>query len=463
MPHREQEWVAPPRESVFADTDSLVDEPATALYTTAGDLEREVFSRRANALEALVVIMTLLGAAWGVGYYLGILRGMDVANTASQFILVFGVVYMLVIAPVLHRDQVVSRGLGSPAMSVSLLSAGPVWRRVILALMMIAIFWGICGLTYVYWPNIVARAGFRETLLFDLHRAYPGRFVVFGIGGLAAAGVVLFAVRYDNFFPAFRAALTIILPLLVLMLAIAWLLHGAHAFAGLQPRAWAESVLRQVCLGFALELVFSAYFGTRLRKAFGPPAIAPRRPPIRRWLLKAALIGMNLAIVVYLASLFGLRLSHGVERIPLSIPLTIAAVFLPIGFAYGLIYCVSRERLLVATLVASIYAAMHMDSYFLAAGAGLMGISIAYVFMQDRNRNLAAVAMVHGALGSTFRELFGSGRFGQLDVRTAIGPQNIEYPTPEILVVPCLWVAAYGCIALWCWRNLSAEEPSETV
>ncbi|MFP4501495.1 MAG: hypothetical protein ACLFTT_10895 [Candidatus Hydrogenedentota bacterium] len=460
--------VQPPREegptiSDESDADSMSEEWAPALRTPAGELERETLSRRENAVEGLAFITLILVALWGVGYYLGVLRAFDPANTVTNVLLVGGGLYLLLIAPFLHRDTSRSWGLGSPRTVLRLLEAGPRWRRGLFAAVLVVLFAGLNCVLYLYWPEVMRFLELDDTLLGKVHRAYPGRFVVFAIGGVLSAGIVLGAVRYDNFLVAFPMVLQIALPFLLLLAVVAWHARGPAAFSAIHVRPWLLGIFGYGACAFAQQLIFSGYLGTRFRKAFAP-APSPAYPPrAGRALLTSVLVGANIALGVYIFALIGLRLRHGVDAVPLRMPLSLALAVLPFALVYGWFYARARRRLLVATLTASCFASLHLGSMLLVGVVWLFMIPAAYIFMEDRRRNLAALSVAFGLLHSTCVMLFPDGMAGPISLDLAAGPYNIEYPTRTVLVAPVLCIAAYAGLLAVCSRTLSAAEPAEHV
>lgn len=452
-----------PGEAHADDNDSIAEEPAFGLRTTGGEVEREAFSRRANAVEALGVMLFILIMLWPVGYYAGVLRGMELAEPFSNLALILGGAYVLFAAPFIHRDTLTSWGLGHPSTVVRMLNEGPRWKRGALALVLLTLFLGLNYANYVNWPDVVRFFQLRDTQAATFDQGYPGRFFVFAFGGVLSAFIVLFAIRYDNFGAAFLTALKIALPLLVLILAAAYVQRGPEAFASLRPAEWALGVFGYVFWGFVQQLLFSAYFGTRLRKAFAPPITPPSRPPLARWLLQALLIGVNIGLAAYVFAVIGMRLRHGAPEATVEASLMAGAVAFCFGVVYGLFYAYNPKRMLVATLTASFFGLIHIDSYYLVAATWALGIPLTYVFMEDRNRNLVALGFVHGLLGSTFGALFSKGQAGMYEVDYSVGPYNIDFPTREVMLVPILCIAVYAGILIWCWRNVSSEEPGEPV
>jgi membrane protease YdiL (CAAX protease family) len=81
-----------------------------------------------------------------------------------------------------------------------------------------------------------------------------------------------------------------------------------------------------------------------------------------------------------------------------------------------------KKRMLVATLSGSFFGLIHMDSYGLVLATFGLGTILAWVFMEDRYRNLSALGFIHGFLGSTFGKLFKGEAAGVLRIDFRVGP-----------------------------------------
>lgn len=436
-------------------TDSLPEvSDIPGIVNTAGEEEREAFSRRFNAVEGLVVMTFILILLWPAAYHFGVLRGYDIVNVVTNVFLVLGGAYLLFVAPVLHRDTPESWGLGNPRTLWRLLRTGTLMRRGGLFLVLLAVFLGLNYANYVNWHHVLDFFGVQGSVLQSFTNDYPGRLLVFLFGSAGAAVILLFAIRYDNFLTAFRTALVIAAPLLCLVLLAAWVQRGGAAFARLRFVPWVLDVFGYVFWGFVQQLLFSAYFGTRFRKAFAPGAPPAAPPSRRRVVFKSLLVGANAGLGAYILSLIGLSSAYSTASVPAAIPMGIGLVMFFFGIVYGYYLCRDAKRLLVATLTGACFGLIHIDSYFLVAVTFGLGIPLSYVFMEDRKRNLVALGFVHGLLGSTFGKLFSKGDSGLLEVDYSVGPWNIEHPTYATLVIPLLCIGVLLVFIVWCARNI---------
>ena len=89
--------------------------------------------------------------------------------------------------------------------------------------------------------------------------------------------------------------------------------------------------------------------------------------------------------------------------------------------------------------------------------AGGLGVMLAWLFMEDRTRNLSALGFIHGFLGSTFGKMFNGADAGALRVNYRVGPWNVEDPAAHALIVPVLCLAGIFALSAWCWRRLPSE------
>jgi hypothetical protein len=208
------------------------------------------------------------------------------------------------------------------------------------------------------------------------------------------------------------------------------------------------------------QLFFTGYFGTRLRKGF-PPSTNPHNvvPPERRApfvLLGALLAAGVLAPVVWLL----VRGVSGTDAAPLSMLAWFAVFALPVGAVWAWFYCVDRKRLLVASLAGAFFGLIHLQSYGLVLVTGGLGVMLAWLFMEDRTRNLSALGFIHGFLGSTFGKMLNGHDAGALRVNYRVGPWNVEDPAAHALLVPMLGLGAILVLSVWCWRRLPSVPPA---
>jgi len=431
------------------------------ITNTAGEHEREACSRRWNAIEAFAVYTVILTILWPFAYYLGELRGLAAVQPVAVAGLVLGAAYLLLVSPFVHRDTPESWGLGNPAALGRLLRSGPPARRLLLAAIVVLLFLGLNYANYARWPDVAGFFGLDELspAVRGYNEDFPGLFLVLAVGVVLSTIIVTCAIRYDNFVPAFLVALKVSLPLLAMIFLGAYVqsvYNGTQPFAGFDWRDYLLDVGGYVFWGFTQQLLFTAYLGNRFRKAF-PPSTAPDDvvPPERRW-STALLFGTGISVALSLFGFFSIRSVYGAAEVPGITLLWFLVFSLPICLAYGYTFTRGRKRLLVATLAASCFGLIHIDSYGLVAATFLLGIILIYVSMEDRHRNLVALGFIHGLLGSTFGWLFSSGESGALEVDYSVGPWNVDNQTLWVLASPLACIAFYLYMMYWGLRHLRA-------
>ena len=118
--------------------------------------------------------------------------------------------------------------------------------------------------------------------------------------------------------------------------------------------------------------------------------------------------------------------------------------------------------MLVATLSGSFFGLIHIDSYGLVLVTFGLGTILAWVFMEDRYRNLSALGFIHGFLGSTFGKLFKGSAAGVLRVDYRVGPWSVDEPTGSVLIIPLLCLVIYAGLLVWAIRRYTPEQQSLT-
>ncbi len=428
------------------------------LVNTAGDQEYERKSRAYNLVEGLSIMIFILVALWLVQYSIGIMGNMKWGNTLSEVMIGVGCVYLLFVSPFRHGDTLSSWGLGNPWALWKELRDGSAAKRFTLCAIMLALFIALNALNYSHWAEVSKFFNFNKIeALRDANKGFPGLFFVFGFGSALSAVLVLFGIRYDNFVSAFATAMKIALPLLALIIIGAMAQRGMNAFDGFTLRAFAIGAFGYVFWGFVQQLLFSSFFGTRLRKAFGPSkspsnSHAPgKRLPVT--LVFAAGFMFIGAPLIY----FPLLIHFGPEQIPIKLLIYFAVFFAPFGALYGHFFAKDRKRLLVATLSGSCFGLIHINSYGLVMVTFLLGIFLTYVFMKDVNRNLVALGFIHGLLGSSFSIFFSHDKAGPLTVDYGVGPSHVHNPTWGVIAVPVICMLAYLCLMVW-YLKFAKEE-----
>lgn len=437
-----------------------------AVVTTAGDREREAKSRIFNAVEAISIYLLVLVTLWPVCYMLGKLPEPD-----NEFILKFsnvplvlGALFLLFVSPFLHRDTAESWGLGNPRTLWRLLHEAALPKRaaIITAITVLMVVLNVAN--YLRWPDVAKFIGLRGTAAMQWTTdtaAYPyGPVLVVLFGLFLSTLIVTCAIRYDNFGSAFGTALKIALPMLVLTFIAAFAGQGWAAFSGFHPLYWLLGVFGYVFWGAIQQLLFSSYFGTRLRKAFGPSTSPDNTRPKRERIRCALQIGGAISAVLVPTGYLLCVYLYGLEAAPPSLIPWFIGFVAPFALLWGYFYGVDRRRLLVATIGGSFFGLIHIDSYGLVAVTFMLGVILVYVFMEDKNRNLVALGFIHGLLGSTFGWLFDKEGAGALQVDYSVGPWNIrgDEVTAGVLIFPMLCIAAYIVLLIWSLQNVKETE-----
>ena len=419
-----------------------------SLLNTAGEAERERRSRQANAIEAFIIAAGVLTTLWPFCFGCGVLGNSDTIQKLAYVPIALFAVWTLAIGPLWHGDSVESLGLGNPLRLWGLLRQK---RRGILPTITL-LFGALFLVSIANWPDTARmfRLG-SEARLWPLTPDGTVKMTCFA--ALVSAFVVSCVVRYDNFGSALRTAL-IISGVLVLFAGAGAVLHrGWAVFAVIDPARYPLDVIAYVFWGGMQQFVFTAYFSTRLRKAFRPsndPANIVQSTDRQ----SSILIGGSIASAC-LAPMFWLavRSLHGADSGSIALLFTFTAFAFPIGAVWTYFYCRDKRRMLVATLAGSFFGLIHIDSYGLVLVTFGLGITLAYVFMEDRFRNLSALALIHGFLGSTFGKLFRGEGAGPLRIDYKVGPWNIDDPSAWMLLIPLLCLAGYAGVAVWIWRK----------
>jgi len=434
------------------------------VVTTAGDVERESKSRLYNAVEAISIYLLVLVTLWPFCYGLG-----KLAVPENEFILkianwplVFGALYLLFVSPFIHRDTAESWGVGNPRTLWRLLHQAPMAKRAAILTAITALMLVLNVANYVRWPDVAKFIGLRGTVVMEFttnpsaHPYGPVLVILFGLA--LSTFIVTCAIRYDNFGSAFGTALKISIPLLVLTFIAAFAAQGWSALSGFNPLIWMLGVFGYVFWGAVQQLLFSSYFGTRMRKAFGPDRSVENSLPSKEQRIRSAVtiggaISATLVIIGYSICLS----LYGYEQAPITLIPWLIGFTLPFSMIWGYFYAVNRRRLLVATICGSFFGLIHIDSYGLVVVTFMLGVFLVYVFMEDKNRNLVALGFIHGLLGSTFGWLFDKKEAGALQVNYSVGPWNIDDPTSGVLIFPMLCIAAYIFLLIWCLQNIKEE------
>lgn len=438
------------------------------LQTTAGDWERETKSRRYNALEGIGLYTFLMFVQWPFCYVFGTWMDNEAIQNFAWYPVILGAIYLLLASPFVHKDSLESWGLGNPKTLLRILRTAPLPQRVALGAVLLGILAGLNYANFIQWREVsgffgldeIARVlGYDRAAVDGMVDHGPGRVFIVLFGTAISLLIVSFGIRYDNFGSAFKTAMKISVPLFAFTCIAAWTHRGAAAFADFDLPVFVLGVLGYLFWGFTQQLLFSSYFGTRMRKAFGPSTSPHNAIPAARRLRVTVASGALLAALVSPLTYFIVISLHGPDALAPVSMLYFAAFSFPFGALYGYFFCLDKKRLLVATLTASFFGFIHIESYGLVMATFMLGIVLIYVFMEDKNRNLVALGFVHGLMGSTFGWLFSRGESGELEVDYSVGPWNVDDPTLSVVIFPVLCIVLYVGVMVWCARNLPKDTP----
>jgi hypothetical protein len=424
---------------------------------TAGEPEREARSRRSNVLEALGLATLVFVVLWPYCFGWGVLGDNKTVRMLAHLPLALGFLWVALISPFWHRDTLESLGLGNPVRLWVMLRERRGWSRARLMLAVGLLFDAMFLLGIANWPDtarlfrlssearvwIVTPEGMRKAIAFCT---------------LLSAFVATCVVRYDNFPSAFRVALTVSAVLICYAGGAALLHRGVAAFAAINPGRYFIDVVAYVFWGGLQQFFFTAYFATRLRKGFAPSS-RPASHPVPESTARLVVVG-GLASGAVLGPLIWLtiRSLYGAAEAPLSMLGWCTLFAFPTGAVWTYYFLRDRKRMLVATLSGSFFGLIHMDSYGLVLVTFGLGTVLAWVFMEDRFRNLSALAFIHGFLGSTFGKLFKGPAAGVLRVDYRVGPWNVDEPAITVLIIPMLCLLVYTGLLVWAARRLVSEQ-----
>lgn len=372
--------------------------PVGLIANTAGELEPEARSRRFNLIEGVGMMTFVLVVLWFVAYPLGVLGDIAIANPISQALLTAGALFILFVSPFLHRDSLNSWGVGNPATLIRWYREHEGPKRFLLPGIALLLMAFLVYMFNVHWVDAarflfrVSRSGAQE-----FQESALGPPVIMFLGIALGAFFTTCAVRYDNFHTAFFTALKVVAVLGGLLYLAAYLHMGTAAFDGWDGPKFALDVFGYVFWGAIQQLLFSSYFGTRMRKGFRPA----KNPAMRKW-----------------------------------------------------------KRLGVATLNGAFFGLIHINSWYLVLVTWLLGIVLSWVFMEDKNRNLFALGFIHGFLGSSVNWLFSKGKAGDFEINMSVGPWNIDYYDANTIFLVAALVIAFSAIKIVAWYDRGHDDPT---
>jgi hypothetical protein len=421
------------------------------LTNTAGEVEREARSRRANVVEVLALACVVFVVLWPISFGFGVLGGNDAIRGFAVWPLALLFAWVFLGSPVWHRDSPESLGLGNPLRlfrGIRERQGLQRWRLLAPVCLMFGILFAV---SIANWPDTA-----KMFKLGSAAREWPlipgGALRIFAFSTVMSAFVVLCVIRWDNIATAMRPVLIVSAALLLYSGAGAWLNHGSAAFERIDPAQYPLDVLAYAFWGATQQFFFTSYFATRCRKAVPPAPLAVSRG-IRRFPPPVIFGGVTGAAAIAPPVWLAVRSTSGPEDATLSLLAWFLVFAFPVGAVWMHFYRKDPRRMLVATFSGSFFGLIHIDSYGLVLVTFGLGTILSYLFMEDRFRNLAAAGFAHGLLGSTFGKFFKTDAAGPLKVSYRVGPWSVEEPTVSVMIIPTVCLGIYVGLLIWSSRS----------
>ncbi len=358
-----------------------------AIQNTAGELEQETKTRKSNAIEFFLTMTIVLVTLWLMAYP-AVLLDIEWLNTTAIVILAVGAIILILIGPNVHRDEFSGWGLGNPKYLIRDIKEANKTNKIILISIVLFLIISLTAAFYVFWTVIADFIGINEVQAIEIKEGAGGTSLILGAGVIVSTLFATVLIRYDNFLSALKTSLKIIGALALLMIVCALLINGPQAFLNFDPLNFILNFFGYIFWGTIQQLLFSSYFGTRVRKGF-----APAKDPKK----------------------------------------------------------IKKKRFWVAFLNGSFFGLLHIPSWELLGITWFLGIFLSYVFMQDKNRNLVALGVIHGFLGSMLGWLFSSG--GTVDVEMSVGPWSLDYFDPSIFIFVGTLVVIYIIAMIYIYKK----------
>ena len=359
------------------------------LANPAGELEQETKGRLWNLLEPVIMMSLLQIVMWGIWYpyvlydeNLGIkMEFLGLRLDTLSYILMGIMALFLFASPFIHKDTMRGWGL-NPKFMIEAIKGKDKKQRAF-AILITAIFVAIGMVAFFFLWDEIAGA------LFSMNGVEASEFLaepygipaVLGMGGAAGFLLSFFVVRYDNFLNALKVALIIIGVLGGGMIIFGFLIGAPMDFESIDWGNFAINFLGYIFWGALQQFLFASYFGTRFRKAFSPSHefSDPRNPT-------------------------------GKEERKLYL-----------------------KRIWVSVISGSYFGLIHVPSWNLVLFTWVLGIFLSWLYMKDKNRNLLALGIIHGFLGS-----LGGAIFSSDILNLSVGPTTDE----SIALAPNFWIVA---------------------
>jgi len=305
---------------------------------------------------------------WGLWFPLE-LQGKD---ATIAFILIGVLALWLLISPLVHKDTSSAWGLGDPRYIINRIRKGSTKNR-ILALVVVTIIVVLTVLAiYFLWYEIADNfLNINPTQAAQFQATLTGQIIIISTGVILGLIFALLIIRYDNFLKALKVALVVI-AILGTLLFLYSLTVNSGIFLNFNLSDFSLGFFGYIFWGALQQILFASYFGTRFRKAFSPATESNPEEKPKLW----------------------------------------------------------KKRLVVSMISGSYFGLIHVPAWYLLIFTSVLGVVISWLYMKDRNRNLIAIGVIHGFLGSLVGVFFASGT-----VEMTVGPSSV----PSGLV-PDFWI-----------------------
>lgn len=312
---------------------------------------------------------------WGLWFPLE-LQGRD---PTIAYILIGILALYLLVSPCIHKDTLGTWGLGDPHYIISKIRKGSAKSRILVLTVVILIFVSTILAIYFFWYEVASFfVDIDPAQAAQFQATLGGKITIISLGIILGFMLAFFIIRYDNFLKALKVAV-IVIAILGTFLFLYSLTASSGNFQNFDLGDFLLGFFGYIFWGALQQLLFASYFGTRFRKAFSPAISSSPEGQPKLW----------------------------------------------------------KKRLIVSIISGSYFGLIHVPSWYLLIFTSILGVVISWLYMKDRNRNLIAIGIIHGFLGSLIGVFFASGT-----VEMTVGPAAV----PSGLV-PYFWIVGI-CLIL---------------
>ena len=317
---------------------------------------------------------------WAIWYPLELAH----KNPIIAYILLGVLAIFLIISPIIHKDTFHGWGLNNFLYIFKKIKEGGRPRAIAITVLALFMAIGIAAF-YLLWKQLAdALFNMNENDAISFRNTVGGSIAVIALGAGAGFFVATILIRYDNFLNSLKVAVIVIVILGCAEVGGSLLLNPSD-INNFDAADFALNFLGYIFWGALQQFLFVGYFGSRFRKAFGPSVDAadPGNPT------KAESRAMY------------------------------------------------KKRACIALINGSYFGLIHIPSWSLASFTWILGVVLSWYYMKDKNRNLLAMGMIHGFLGSMV------GVFYKSSVSMSVGPST----GAAIAMAPWFWIVAIFLVA----------------